>query len=225
MDRDTTTRRGSHEAIINSLRDGSTDILIGTQMIAKGFDVPGVTLVGVINADTSLHMPDFRAAERTFQLLTQVAGRAGRGTLTGEVLIQSYTPEHYSIVAAASHDYKGFYRSEMPLRRALGYPPYSHLARLLLTHADEEILIGGALQAKEVIESILKDAESSIDILGPAPTPLGKIKGRYRWQLVLKGPHRNTLKDVLKETLNVLEKVRPAFKPSINVDINPQGMV
>jgi len=225
MDSDTTTRRGSHEAIINSLRDGSTDILIGTQMIAKGFDVPGVTLVGVINADTSLHMPDFRAAERTFQLLTQVAGRAGRGELTGEVLIQSYTPDHYSIVAAASHDYKGFYRSEMPFRRALGYPPYRHLAVLLLTHVDEEVLISGALQAKEIIEGILKDAKSSIDILGPAPALSGKIKGRYRWQLVLKGPHRNTLKDVLKETLDVLEKVRPAFKPSINIDINPQGIV
>ncbi|MDD4239315.1 MAG: primosomal protein N' [Desulfotomaculaceae bacterium] len=224
MDSDTTSRRGSHERIINSFRDGHTDILIGTQMIAKGLDLPKVTLVGVINADTTLHMPDFRAAERTFQLLTQVAGRAGRGSLAGEVQVQTYTPEHYSIIAAAAHDYESFYRSEAPVRRALGYPPFNHLARLLLTYADEEILTKGALLAKELLEKIVTSCNHPIEVLGPAPAPLSRIKGQFRWQLVLKGPHRNTLKDVLKESLIILDKERPAFKPSVHVDINPQGM-
>lgn len=224
MDSDTTSRRGSHEKIISSFRDGHSDILIGTQMIAKGLDLPKVTLVGVINADTTLHMPDFRAAEHTFQLLTQVAGRAGRGGLAGEVQIQTYTPDHYSIIAAAAHDYEGFCQSELPVRRALGYPPFSHLARLLLTHPDEETLTKGALLAKEVLEKIVSSRNYPIEVLGPAPAPLSRIKGQFRWQLVLKGPHRNTLKDVLKEALSILDKERPAFKPSVHVDINPQGM-
>mgnify|MGYP000875660745 CR=1 FL=1 len=225
MDSDTTSRRGAHERLIGSFRDGRADILIGTQMIAKGLDLPKVTLVGVINADTTLHMPDFRAAERTFQLLTQVAGRAGRGSLAGEVQIQTYTPDHYSITAAAAHDYEGFYRSEAPVRRVLAYPPFSHLARLLLTHSDEETLTKGALLAKEVLEKIAAGVNIPVDILGPAPAPMSRIKGQYRWQLVLKGPRRNTLKDVLKEALIILDKERPAFKPSVHVDINPQGMV
>jgi primosomal protein N' (replication factor Y) len=224
MDSDTTSRRGSHERIISSFRDGYTDILIGTQMIAKGLDLPGVTLVGVINADTTLHMPDFRAAERTFQLLTQVAGRAGRGDLAGEVKIQTYTPDHYSIIAAAAHDCQSFYRSELPVRHALGYPPFSHLARLLLTHTDEETLTKGALLAKELLGKIVAGRNDPIDVLGPAPAPLSRIKGQFRWQLVLKGPHRNTLKDVIKEFLSILDKQRPSFKPSVHVDINPQGM-
>lgn len=225
IDSDTTSRRGSHERLIRSFMDGHNDILIGTQMIAKGLDLPKVTLVGVINADTTLHMPDFRAAERTFQLLTQVAGRAGRGSLAGEVLIQTYTPEHYSIKAAAAHDYAGFYKSELPVRRALGYPPFSHLARLLITHSDEDILIKGALQAKDVMEHIVAEHQVPVDVLGPAPAPLSKIKGQYRWQLVLKGRRRNTLKDMLKETLDILGRERPSFKPSVHVDINPQGMI
>lgn len=225
MDSDTTSRRGAHERLIKSFMDGHSDILIGTQMIAKGLDLPKVTLVGVINADTTLHMPDFRAAERTFQLLTQVAGRAGRGSLAGEVLIQTYTPEHYSITAAAAHDYAAFYQSEMPVRRALGYPPFSHLARLLITHTDEETLTKGALKAKEILVNIVAERKAPVDVLGPAPAPLSKIKGQYRWQLVLKGPHRNTLKDIMKEALGILDKDRPSFKPSIHVDINPQGMI
>lgn len=225
MDSDTTSRRGSHEKLIGSFKDGESDILIGTKMIAKGLDMPQVTLVGVINADTTLYMPDFRAAERTFQLLTQVAGRAGRGELAGEVLIQTYTPEHYSIIAAAAHDYEGFYRSELPVRRALGYPPFSHLARLLITYTDEETLIKNVFLAKEVLEKIVAGVNTPIDILGPAPAPLSRIKGQYRWQLVLKGPHRNTLKDAIKEALIIFDKERPAFKPSVHADINPQGLL
>ena len=225
MDSDTTTRKGSHERILSSFREGDADILIGTQMVAKGLDLPNVTLVGVINADTSLHMPDFRAAERTFQLLTQVAGRAGRGDIPGKVLVQTYTPDHYSIVAAASHDYEGFYRSEMRVRRSLGYPPFSHLARLLFTHEDEDEVKKGALLAKEYLTKVLVNTNEQVDILGPAPATLSKIKGRYRWQLVLKGSRRNSLKQVIKEFLDILENSRPVFKPIVNIDLNPQGMM
>jgi len=225
MDSDSTSRKGSHERIFSAFRQGEADILIGTQMIAKGLDLPGITLVGVINADTTLHMPDFRAAERTFQLLTQVAGRTGRGELHGEVLVQTYCPEHYSITTASIHDCEGFYRSEMPVRRALGYPPYSHLARLLFTHDDEEELKKGAGLAKEILDKIVTEHDDLIDVLGPAPAPLSKIKGRFRWQLVVKGPRRGLLRDVIKESLEELQKLRPAFKPAINVDINPQGIL
>jgi len=223
MDSDSTARKGSHQRIFDAFREGRADILIGTQMVAKGLDLPGVTLVGVINADTTLHMPDFRAAERTFQLLTQVAGRAGRGDLPGEVLVQTYCPEHYSITAAAAHDCAGFYRSEAPVRRSLGYPPFAHLARLLFTHKDEEEVKKGAGTAKAVLEGVVSGCGDRIDILGPAPAPLAKIKDRFRWQLVLKGPRRNTLKEIIKEGLAGLERSGP-FRPAVNIDINPQGM-
>ncbi|OPX84216.1 MAG: Primosomal protein N' [Pelotomaculum sp. PtaB.Bin104] len=225
MDSDSTARKGSHTQIINAFQKRQADILIGTQMIAKGLDFPGVTLVGVINADTALHMPDFRAAERTFQLLTQVAGRAGRGSLPGEVLIQTYNPEHYSIVAAAAHDCDRFFLSEMPVRRSLGYPPFSHLARLLFTHEDEEVVKRSAALAKDTLKKILSSEAQGISILGPAPAALSKIKDRYRWQLVLKASRRNLLRDVIKEFLSGLERERAVFKLAVNVDINPQGML
>jgi len=225
MDSDSTSRKGSHERIFSAFRQGEADILIGTQMIAKGLDLPGITLVGVINADTTLHMPDFRAAERTFQLLTQVEGRTGRGELPGEVLVQTYCPDHYSITSAAIHDFEGFYRNEMPVRRALGYPPFSHLARLLFTHDDEGELKKGAGLAKEILDKMVSGHDDFIDILGPAPALLSRIKGRFRWQLVLKGQRRNSLRDVIKESLAELQKLRPAFKPAVNVDINPQGIL
>lgn len=224
MDSDSTSRRGSHERILSAFRQGQADILIGTQMIAKGLDFPMVTLVGVVNADTTLFMPDFRAAERTFQLLTQVAGRAGRADLPGEVLVQTYCPDHYSITAAARHDCEGFYQVEMPVRSALGYPPYSYLARLLFTHEDEAEISKGAALAKEILDKTLVGHDNFIEVLGPAPAPLSRIKRRYRWQLVIKGPRRNELRDIIRESMEALQKCRPAFKPVINVDINPQGM-
>ncbi|MDD4169067.1 MAG: primosomal protein N' [Desulfotomaculaceae bacterium] len=224
MDSDSTARKGAHAQIINAFQDRQADILIGTQMIAKGLDFPGVTLVGVINADTTLHMPDFRAAERTFQLLTQVAGRAGRGSLPGKVLIQTFNPEHYSITAAAAHDCNRFYLNELPVRRSLGYPPFSHLARLLFTHEHEEEVKKGAVQAKELLKEILSVDDRKISLLGPAAAPLNKIKDRFRWQLVIKALRREILRDVIRECLSRLERDR-AFKPVVNVDINPQGML
>lgn len=223
MDSDSTAYKGSHYKILKTFQDGQADILIGTQMVAKGLDLPAVTMVGVVNADTSLHMPDFRAAERTFQLLTQVAGRAGRGERAGEVLVQTYCPGHYSIIAAASHDCQGFYRCEMPARKTMGYPPFSHLALLLFTHKDEEEVKKGAQFARGLFEQAALGQEDKIHLLGPAPAPLSKIKERYRWQLVLKSHRRSSLKLVIREVLEILEKDR-RFSPVINVDINPQGI-
>lgn len=224
MDSDSTAQRGSHEKILGTFRRGQADILIGTQMIAKGLDLPKVTLVGVVNADTTLFMPDFRAAERTFQLLTQVAGRTGRGELPGEVLVQTYCPDHYSIAAAARHDVEGFYRVELPLRKSLGYPPFNYLARLLFTHGDEGEISKGALLVKEILDKKLSGHDNFIEVLGPAPATLSRIKGRFRWQLVIKGPRRAELRDIIRECLDDLQSLRPSFKPAINVDINPQGM-
>ena len=222
MDGDTTARRGSHAELLGCFQGGDADILIGTQMIAKGLDLPGVTLVGVVNADTSLFMPDFRAAERTFQLLTQVAGRAGRGELPGHVIVQTFTPDHYSVVAAAAQDYQDFIRSELPVRRALGYPPFNYLARLLFTHEDEEMVKQGALFARGILDQ--KAAGEDVQILGPAPAPLSRIKNRYRWQVILKGPAIGPLRTVVREGMDELDKKAPAGYPAVNVDLNPQGM-
>ncbi|MHB1042738.1 MAG: replication restart helicase PriA [Eubacteriales bacterium] len=222
MDGDSTTRRGAHAEILERFQNGGADILIGTQMIAKGLDLPGVTLVGVINADTTLFMPDFRAAERTFQLLTQVAGRAGRGSVSGEVIVQTYSPEHYSIVAASGHDYHSFVQNELPVRRALGYPPFNYLARLLLTHESEEGAKEGALFLKGILEN--KAAGNDIQVLGPAPALLSRIKNMHRWQVILKGPRIGSVRAAIKEGLDELEKKKPAGFPNVNVDLNPQGM-
>ncbi len=197
LDSDTAARKGSHREILAAFRQKEADILIGTQMIAKGLDIPSVTLVGVVNADTSLHMPDFRAAERTFQLLAQVAGRAGRGELGGQAIIQTYQPEHYAVRAAREHDYEGFYRQEMEYRRSLRYPPFSRLCRFLLsgTRAAE---VEGAIN---VLYSRLKEfagqedaGQEGIQFLGPAPAPVSRIKDYYRWHLVLKSPREDALR-------------------------------
>ncbi len=187
-DRDVTRGRGAHERILSRFLAGEADILIGTQMLAKGLDLPQVTLVGVISADVSLHLPDYRAGERTFQLMTQVAGRAGRGTAPGRVIIQTYTPDHYAISAAARHDYEGFYAEEISSRRQCGYPPFSRLVRLMFAHT-------GAAYAREEAERLVRilyqerDARGipDLDILGPTPAYVARVRGRYRWQIVLRG--------------------------------------
>ena len=225
MDSDTTTRRGAHGEILSSFRARKVDVLIGTQMIAKGLDFPGVTLVGVINGDTTLNMPDFRAAERTFQLITQVAGRAGRGDLPGVAVVQTYNPQHYSILAAAAQDCDLFYLNEMPIRRTLGYPPFSHLARLLFTHESEEALQIGAGQAKEIMLDLLQNRGNEVTILGPAPATLSKIKDRSRWQLLLKASRRASLLTLLGASLTLFQKKPLIAKLGVNVDLNPQGMM
>ncbi len=187
-DSDVTTGGPSHEALLKKFRGGEADILIGTQMVAKGLDIPAVTLVGVVSADTSLNLPDFRAGERTFQLLSQVAGRAGRGPGGGRVIIQTYTPDHYAIRAAAAHDYAAFYAQEIAFRRELRNPPFAALARLVYVHPNEAAARREAARLKDVLtQEINTRGVAGIDIVGPAPAFIPRRRGRYRWQLVLRG--------------------------------------
>ena len=188
-DRDVTGVKGAHDAILDRFVKHEADILIGTQMIAKGLDLPLVTLVGVIAADTGLFLPDFRANERTFQLLTQVAGRAGRSALGGSVIVQTYHPEHYAIRAASQHDYVGFYRQEMGFRREQGYPPVRRLAKLVYYHSQRD---GAQAEAIRVAESLRTEIERlalpDADLIGPAPCFFSRQRGSYRWQVVVRSP-------------------------------------
>ncbi len=184
MDSDTSSLRGARARMLAELRAGEIDILVGTQMITKGFDFPGVTLAAVVNADMALNMPDFRSAERTFQLLTQVAGRAGRGERAGHVIIQTYAPNHYSIRAAKDQDYARFMRRELQLRRDLMYPPFARLAMVRIEGAEPRLVMR---TAEAVAKSLAKSSTpDTIRVLGPAPAPIERIKQRYRWQVMIK---------------------------------------
>jgi primosomal protein N' (replication factor Y) len=186
-DRDTVQRRGAHELIMSRFASGQADVLIGTQMVAKGLDLPLVTLVGVISADTALNLPDFRAGERTFQLLTQVAGRAGRGLLGGRVVVQTYNPEHYAVQAASHHDYAAFAQRELAFRRESGYPPYRRLARL--EYRDRKAR-RAQLQAENLAETLraalMGRGLPPEDVIGPAPAFFAKVRGQYRWHILLR---------------------------------------
>ena len=187
-DRDATRGKHSHEEILDKFVAHEADVLIGTQMIAKGLDLPLVTLVGVINADISLHLPDFRASERTFQILSQVAGRAGRGARAGRVIVQSYTPEHYAITCAARHDYSSFYQQEISLRRQYSNPPFSRLARLLYTNPSN----AQCQRESQRMHQLIKEERDSwgmadISLIGPSPAFIPRIRGKFRWQIIIRG--------------------------------------
>jgi primosomal protein N' (replication factor Y) len=170
------------------------DILIGTQMIAKGLDIPLVTLVGVVSADVALHLPDFRAGERTFQLLEQVAGRAGRGPRGGRVIIQTYTPDHYAIEAAADHDYHSLYEREIEFRRRMGYPPFGRLVRMTFAHTGAEYAQHqAAMMASRLREEQERLGVPNLDILGPAPAFVPRVRGRWRWNVILRGDEPSSL--------------------------------
>ncbi|MBI3761060.1 MAG: primosomal protein N' [Chloroflexi bacterium] len=188
-DADTARAKGAHDLILQQFVNRQADVLIGTQMIAKGLDFPLVTLVGVISADTGLALPDYRAAERTFQIVTQVVGRAGRGLLGGRAIIQTYNPDHYAIQAAARHDYAAFYRRELAIRREYGYPPFSRLVRLTYRspYADRAENEAGVV-ARQMQYRIERAERSATTVVGPAPCFFGKISGEYRWQVILRGP-------------------------------------
>jgi len=197
-DRDTTREKGSHDALLEQFTNHQADIMIGTQMIAKGLDLPLVTLVGVIAADTALNLPDYRASERTFQLLAQVAGRAGRGPRGGRVIIQTYTPDHYAIRAAAKHDYAAFYQQEQAFRHRLGYPPFGRLARLLYSDRDNRRAKSEADQlAQQLSSRIAADPSCCTSLLGPAPAFLSRLRGRWRWQIILRATDINGLQRLL----------------------------
>lgn len=195
LDRDTVTGKRQYETILNGFREGNFDILAGTQMIAKGHDIPNVTLVGVVSADIGLGMPDFRAGERAFQLLTQVAGRAGRGTVPGVVLVQTINPDHYAIQFAAAQDYQGFYEKEIHFRRMMRYPPFSAMANVLVRDAKQE----AALRMSSDLALLLNPCPEGLKILGPAEAPVPRLKAEYRYQFLIKAASRKTLSELLHQ--------------------------
>lgn len=214
MDTDATQAAGSHEKILDAFREHRVDVLVGTQMIAKGLDFPRVTLVGVISADTALNLPDFRSAERTFALLTQVAGRAGRGRMPGKVIIQTYAPHHYAIQAAKTHDYATFFKKEMEIRRELDLPPFSRLT-LLLTRAGRETQ---AAQFAQALAAACRKCSPQIQVQGPAPAPVRRVRRQYRWQVLLKTAGLEPIREKLPE---VLRSVRPPKGGHLTVDVDP----
>jgi primosomal protein N' (replication factor Y) len=222
MDRDTTSRRRSHLQILKRLESGSIDILVGTQMIVKGHDFPNVTFVGVVSADTSLHFPDFRSSERTFQLLTQVAGRAGRGEFFGEVVIQTFNPDHYSILRAKDHDYLGFYQEEIQFRKALEYPPFSRFINFRLVGNSEKKTKGLAEEMGRVGQSLLKKGYGKgIEILGPSTAPFAKMRGKFRWQMLAKGKSHQLLHRFAKELASRMDVQLKGKGVNLDIDVDP----
>jgi len=215
MDTDTMRSRGSHERTLDAFRAHQIDILVGTQMIAKGLDFPSVMLVGVIYADAALHLADFRASERTCQLVTQVAGRSGRGPLGGRVVVQTSTPEHPAIVAASAHDYEAFVRSELPIRETLLYPPFGSIVRIVVRSVDEQAVADWAahivsrlraeIAAIPPVTSLVAAAVPAIRVLGPAPAPITRLRDRFRWHLQVQGPDSQALRDLVRRATATLK--------------------
>ncbi len=223
MDSDTSGRRGARGAILERLASGALDVLVGTQMIAKGFDFPGVTLVGVVMADLTLNLPDFRSAERTFQLLTQVAGRAGRGVRPGRVLIQTYAPHHYSIRAAHDQDYARFIRRELDLRRDLMYPPFARIALVRSEGEDAGRVAAIASSAAAALGRMAKP--DAMRVLGPAPAPIERIKRRYRWQVMLKAMELKDLRAALAAMRAEVAPLAARDRVRLAIDIDPVNML
>lgn len=193
-DYETTRKKGAHEIILSHFQAQRADVLIGTQMLAKGLDLPLVTLVGVVLADVGLNLPDFHAAERTFQVLTQVAGRAGRSPLGGQVILQTYQPDHYVIKTAAGHDFLSFYRQELENRRKIGYPPFNQLVRLEFRHSNADMAEKTALElAHKIHEWLVAEGRSATHMIGPVPPFFARLEGKYRWQIILRGPDPRSL--------------------------------
>jgi len=226
MDSDVTSRKGSHQKILDAFCQGKADILIGTQMIAKGLDIPAVTLVGVVNADLTLYMPDFRAAERTFQLLTQVAGRTGRSDRGGEVLIQTHSPEHFAITSASEHDYQSFFEQEIKNREILNYPPFSFLGRFLVTGTVQMEVENTANTLYSIMSKIVNSEGlyNQVQIFNAVPAPVSRIKNRHRWHLIFKALQIKQLQDISRACLNEFDRRYPSAKTRIIVDIEPQNM-
>ena len=218
MDYDTTSKKGMHEKMIESFRNHEYDILLGTQMVAKGLDFSNVTLVGVINADTSLNIPDFRSSENTFALLSQVAGRSGRASKTGSVIIQTFNPEHYAINLCRNHDYLSFYKQEMMIRRQLKYPPYYYICNIRVSGKDASYILGEALKIKNSLE---RNLVSTI-ILGPSSSSLFKMNNVFRYNIILKYKKEDNLYLILSK---VIEHYLSNNKIKIDVDFNPSQMI
>lgn len=218
MDVDTTRNKGAHEKILSAFGEGKADILLGTQMIAKGLDFPNITLVGVLSADTTLHLPDFRAAEKTYQLLTQVSGRAGRDVLPGEVYVQTYTPEHYAITLAKDQLYEPFYDQEMAMRRASGYPPYYYVVNIQFTHEDLMTVSGYAQQMTEYLRHRLSPKTI---IIGPSASLIARVNNRYRYQCLIKYKNEPKLADVLQQLIKIYRSDWIKTGATLSIDMNP----
>jgi primosomal protein N' (replication factor Y) len=216
MDKDTVRKRGEAGRILKGIDERSVDILIGTQMVAKGHDYPGITLVGIVSADESLNIPDFRASERTFQLITQVAGRAGRGDINGDVILQTYNPEHYSVRCAKEYDFIGFYNQEGKLREALEFPPYSKMVSFKIEGANEKKTENFSHNLGKIIDEIIR-GQNDVEKLGPSKAIIYKIRNRYRWQIILKGKRVSSLKNIVFLTMKEIDQ---SSKGNIKVEID-----
>ena len=235
LDRDTTQRRGATAEILAGLGSGEIDILIGTQMVAKGHDFPGVRLVGVVAADMGLHMPDFRAAERTFQLLTQVAGRAGRAKLSGRVILQTFVPDHYAIKPVIDHDYEAFYATELEFRRGLSYPPFGRVTQLIISGVDEAKTLQAARQLASGVGATpskdwnpeaqisVENRAPSYEVLGPAPAPLSRLRDRYRFQILIKGSDTERVKAASARLASALTRLPRELRATL--DVAPVSML
>jgi primosomal protein N' (replication factor Y) len=220
MDTDTTRSKYSYSRILDEFKSSrKASILIGTQMLSKGLDFPEVSLVGVILADLSLNLGDFRAAETTFQLLVQVAGRAGRGDVNGRVIVQTYTPDHYAILCAKEGSYKKFFDKEITLRKLMGYPPFSHIFIVMISANDE-------YRVKECLSSLStimhkNNVSKSYNILGPAPCMISKLKNKHRWKLIIIGLEEDLLKEYTFKCLKMLKDMYDMKDITINLTLNP----
>ncbi|MEP7028153.1 MAG: primosomal protein N', partial [Candidatus Eisenbacteria bacterium] len=238
LDSDSAKPKGAQAAILAAFGRREADVLLGTQMISKGLDFHGVTFVGVVSADGSLHMPDFRAGERTFQTLVQVAGRAGRGKLPGRVVVQTRAPEHPALVCAQAHDFAAFAARETQFRKDLGYPPFGRLVALTLSAEDEDKVIAAAARVADIVRDALADyehlakergaaPEGALDLLGPAPSPMARLRGRHRWRLTLKDRDMRRLHAVARRALEVIESAEGRLAPGVQlaVDVDPYDVL
>jgi primosomal protein N' (replication factor Y) len=222
MDSDNTRGRDAHDRLLGRVDRGEVDILLGTQMIAKGHDFPAVTLVGAVDADVGLNLPDFRSAEKTFQLITQAAGRAGRGEAAGEVIIQTVNPGHYSLRHSMTHDYDGFYGEEISYRTELGYPPVRRVVKIEVKSGQEKTAAEAAAVAKDRVRSLLKGKETTL--LGPAPSPLSRVRGKYRFQMLLLSSKRETLRMLAIEARKAVED-KFGRKCQVIIDVDPVNLM
>lgn len=222
MDVDTTRRKGAHERLLKKFAQKDADILLGTQMIAKGLDFENVTLVGVLTADSMLHLPDFRSSEKTFQLLTQVSGRAGRHALPGEVIVQTYTPEHYSITLASQYNYKQFFQQEMQIRKTFQYPPYVYLSLITVSHESHRKVVQ---VTKTIVQQLMQNVQRDTIILGPTPSPLTRIKNRYRYQCMIKYKREPHIEQTIQHIINQYQSDILKDDLSIIVDMHPYQLM
>jgi len=222
MDSDSVKGRQAYETLLQKVDRREVDILLGTQMIAKGHDFPAVTLVGVVDADVGLNLPDFRAAEKTFQLLTQAAGRAGRGELGGEVIIQTMNPNHYSVLHSRTHDYLGFYNEEIAYRTQLGYPPIGRIIKIEVKSAQEALAEEAAKTAQNRIRSLMRGKDAVL--LGPAAAPISRVRGQYRFHLLLLSQQRDKIRSLAIEGRNAVEE-KYGRKCKVIVDVDPVNLM